>query len=470
MPPEYMLAGPQAAQEPDGAGLSLRQIYMVLLAHWRLSFVLFACIVALAVVVIKKMPRTYTATSTLILDYQSSDPMGGREFPAGMIGSYIATQIEVLQSSDILDPVIERLNLTKDPEFTTGYAPKNGSMAAWTRESVRSKLSISSGAYGSQLIHITVNSKSPYRAAELANAVASELETQQVRRLTEPASQRASRYGGEVQLLADRVNAIQAKIATVRHRSGLTDLTASQNDSDTAALNNLEARYLEAENQRRNAEVRLGADSASGGNTGVAPNVQALRTQLNTYAAQMAQLRTTYGSQHTKVLELQNQIDATQRALESAVSSHVANASVELAAARELEEKLRVAVEQQRAKVMQARGIQDESQKLLLELDSARTAYKAALDELDHVQVTARGQYSNISVMSHAEVPVRPTSPKSLKLFMLAVFAAFAAGIALPFLWDLLFDRRIRCGDDITNDLHLPLLAEFNAQSARGPT
>jgi succinoglycan biosynthesis transport protein ExoP len=168
MPPEYMLAGPQVAQDSDGAGLTLRQIYMVLRAHWRLSFVLFACIVALAVVVIKKMPRTYTATSTLILDYQSSDPMGGREFPAGMIGSYIATQIEVLQSSDILDPVIERLNLTKDPEFSAGYAPKNGSLAAWARESVRSKLNISSGAYGSQLIHITVNSKSPYRAGQPA--------------------------------------------------------------------------------------------------------------------------------------------------------------------------------------------------------------------------------------------------------------------------------------------------------------
>jgi uncharacterized protein involved in exopolysaccharide biosynthesis len=468
MSPEYMLPGPVAGPDAEGAGLTLRQIYMVLLAHWRVSCVIVACIIALSVVVIKKMPRTYTATSTLILDYQSSDPMGGREFPAGMIGSYIATQIEVLQSSDILDPVIERLKLTKDPEFTVGYAPKNGSLAAWARESVRSKLSISSGAYGSQLIHITINSRSPFRAAELANAVATELETQQVRRLTEPASQRASRYGGEVQLLADRVNVIEAKIAAVRHRSGLTDLTASLNDSDTAALNNLETRYLEAQNQRRNAEVRLSADSASGGNAGVAPNIQALRTQLNSYAAQMAQLRTTYGSQHTKVLELQNQIDATQRTLDTAASSNVANASIELAAAGELEEKLRVAVEQQRAKLMQARGVQDESQKLLLELDSARSAYKAALDELDHVQVTARGQYSNISVMSHAEVPVRPTSPKSLKLFMLAVFAAFAAGIALPFLWDLFFDRRIRCGDDITNDLRLPLLAEFTTQSARG--
>lgn len=459
--PAYLLAGPAAVQDSEPAGLSARQIYMVLLAHWRLSCVIFACIVAASVVVIKQLPRTYTATATLILDFQMNDPVGGREFPAGMMGSYIATQIEVLRSSDILDPVIERLKLTQDPEFTAGYAAKNGSLATWVRESLRSKLDIASGAYGSQLIHITAASKSANRAAELANAVAGELESQQVRRLTEPASQRASLYGGEVQVLADRVNAIQARIAAVRHRSGLTDLTASPSDSDTAALANLELRFQEAQNARRNAEVQLGADSAAGGENGATPAIQALRAQLTTYASQMAQLRTTYGSQHVKVLELQNQIDATQRALTATVSSHVANASVELAGARELEAKLRAAVEEQRNKLMQARTVQDESQKLLLELESARAAYKSALDELDHVQVTARGQYSNISVMSHAEVPVRTTSPKSAKLFLFALVAALAASVAGPFLWDLLMDRRIRCGDDITNDLRLPLLVEF---------
>jgi polysaccharide biosynthesis transport protein len=461
MPPEYLLPGPAMAQEPEGSGMSLQQVYLVLLAHWRTSLLIFACLVAISVVVIKKMPRTYTATATLILDYRTNDRMAPQEFPTGMIGSYLATQIEVLRSSDILDPVINRLELTKDPEFMAGYAPKNGSLLSWAREALRAKLEIGSGQYGSQLIHITAMSRNPERAAQLADAVAGEFETQQVRRLTEPASERAKRYGGEVQLLADQVNVIQAKIAAVRRNSGLTDLTASQTDSDTAALANLETRYLEAQNARRNAEVRLSAESAAGSENGSTPAIQALRTQLNTYASQMAQLRTIYGSQHVKVLELQNQIDATQRALDATVSSHVANASTDLAAARELEAKLRTAVDQQRAKLMQARTVQDESQKLLLELDSAQTAYKTALGELNRVQVTASGQYTNISVMSHAEVPVRPASPKSMKLFLLAVIAALGAGVAIPFAWDMLLDRRIRCADDVANDLRLPLLAEF---------
>lgn len=449
------------AQEPEGSGMSLQQIYLVLLAHWRTSLVIFACLVATAVVVIKKMPRTYTATATMILDYRTNDRMAPQEFPAGMIGSYLATQIEVLRSSDILDPVINRLELTKDPEFMGGYAPKNGSLLSWAREALRAKLEIGSGQYGSQLIHITAISRNPERAAQLADAVAGEFESQQVRRLNEPAGERAKRYGGEVQLLADQVNEIQAKIAAVRRNSGLTDLTASQTDSDTATLASLEARYLEAQNARRSAEVRLSAESAAGGDNGAAPAIQALRAQLNAYASQMAQLRTTYGSQHVKVLELQNQIDATQRSLDATVSSQVANASTELAAARELESKLRTAVEQQRAKLMQARSVQDESQKLLLELDSAQTAYKTALGELNRVQMTASGQYTNISVMSHAEVPVQPASPKSMKLFLLAVIAAMGAGIAIPFAWDMLLDRRIRCADDVANDLRLPLLAEF---------
>jgi uncharacterized protein involved in exopolysaccharide biosynthesis len=464
--------GPVLAQPPAadtvGPGLTIPQIISVVWAHWRLSAVIFTVVMALSVVVIKALPRSYEATSTLMLNYQVNDPLAGKEYPLALLGSYISTQLEVIQGPDVLDPVINKLGLTRDPEFTAGYAPKNGTMLNWVREGLRQKLSLYAGNQGSQLIHVTVKSKSPDRAVLLADTIADEFVTRQVQRLNAPVNEQASRYSTEVQVLADRVNDVQARISAVRKKTGLTDLSPQQTDIEMANLTNLEGRYLEAQNVRRNAEVRLKASSATGVEGKDSAYVNTLRGQLAQFDTQMAQLRTTYGSQHPKVLELQNQIDATKRALEAGISSNVAGNSVELAAARELEEKLKDALDQQRAKTLQVRSVQDDAAKLFLELDTARSAYKAALGELDHAQVAARGNYTNISVMSHAEAPVRPTSPKSMKLLAVAVLGGGLMSLLLPFLYDLLFDRRVRCRDDVTGELQLPLLVEFSPFTQRG--
>jgi len=454
--------GQQAGEE--GAGLSLQQILAIVQAHRRLSLMLFAGFMLLAVVVIKLLPRTYTATSTLIIDYQVSDPLAGKEFPIALLGSYLSTQLEVIRGPDVLDPVIQSLALDKDKEFAAGFSPKNGTLQNWVRDQLRKSLTLEVGQAGSQLIHLTVASRAPDRAAQIANAIASQYVDQQAGRLTGPAAQSAGRYSEQIKSLAGRIADLEQQIDDVRRGTGLTELSPTQADSEAGALTNLEGRYLEAQNLRRTAEVRLGADSAAGRNMRDSGNVQDLRAQLDKLNQQMGQLRAIYGTSHPRVLEVQGQIAATQRSLDEAVSSHVSGSSVELDAARDLEAKLKVAMDEQRAKLLRVRRVQDQSAKLFLDLESARTAYKAALEEYNRTQVASRGQYSNVNILARAEQPVRPTSPKSMKLLALAVFAGGLASLALPFVHDIFFRRRVRCRDDVQKSLRLPLLAELPGQ------
>jgi uncharacterized protein involved in exopolysaccharide biosynthesis len=455
-------AGQQAGEE--GAGLSLQQILAIVHAHRRFSLMLFAGFMVLAVVVIKLLPRTYTATSTLIIDYQVSDPLAGKEFPIALLGSYLSTQLEVIRGPDVLDPVIQSLALDKEKEFAAGFSPKNGTLQNWVRDQLRKSLTLEVGQAGSQLIHLTVASRAPDRAAQIANAIASQYVDQQAGRLTGPAAQSAGRYSEQIKSLAGRIADLEQQIDDVRRGTGLTELSPTQADSESGALTNLEGRYLEAQNLRRTAEVRLGADSAAGRNMRDSGNVQDLRAQLDKLNQQMGQLRAIYGTSHPRVLEVQGQIAATQRSLDEAVSSHVSGSSVELDAARDLEAKLKVAMDEQRAKLLRVRRVQDQSAKLFLDLESARTAYKAALEEYNRTQVASRGQYSNVNILARAEQPVRPTSPKSMKLLALAVFAGGLASLALPFVQDIFFRRRVRCRDDVQKSLRVPLLAELPGQ------
>jgi hypothetical protein len=55
-----------------------------------------------------------------------------------------------------------------------------------------------------------------------------------------------------------------------------------------------------------------------------------------------------------------------------------------------------------------------------------------------------------------------------MKLFIAAVLGGGFVSLLLPFLVDLLFYRRVRCRDDVTVELGLPLLVEFSPFTQRG--
>ncbi|HTY48720.1 MAG TPA: hypothetical protein VMB48_03395, partial [Steroidobacteraceae bacterium] len=67
--PVYDLsAEPMPLTAAPQEGLSLAQVLAIVRAHWRRSAAICACLVCVTAVVLKLMPRTYTATATLIVD------------------------------------------------------------------------------------------------------------------------------------------------------------------------------------------------------------------------------------------------------------------------------------------------------------------------------------------------------------------------------------------------------------------
>src|SRR2546423_13397538 len=77
-------------------GLSFGQIHAIARAYWRRTLTITLAVTALTGLVSLLIPRTYTATAALMVSYEVNDPLGGREFPMGLLGSYMATQVELL--------------------------------------------------------------------------------------------------------------------------------------------------------------------------------------------------------------------------------------------------------------------------------------------------------------------------------------------------------------------------------------
>jgi len=455
-PPAYD-SEPAIPAEFVNVGLSLRQFSAIAHAHrYTTLAILLAVILPTAAVVKFVLPRTYSATTTLMVDSEITDR--GNVSPA-LLTSYQQTRIQLMESPKVLMPVIEKLQLDKQKSYVSGYHGDPKLLPFHVMQVLTKNLEIEPGALGSELLTVTALADNPIEAADIANAVSDVYADQE----PGPAAERAKRYAQQLTELKAKVNAAQEQVTAFRQRTGVApDLTA-QNDVEAALLNTLEQRYQEAQNQRRSAEVKAGSGQTTGSGFQDSPLARELRAKLNTLESQLAQMSSTLGPQHPKVVELKSELDATRTALRGETSTYSSQTSTDLAAARELEAKLKSAVEEQRLKVLNFRKVQEEGNKYLLELESAQTVYKRALDGYDQIMFSSGGHGTNVKVVSPAVPPLTAAKPDKLKIMGGALFLGLLFGLLGPLAYDLLFDRRIRCPDDIERSFDIPVLVELGA-------
>ncbi len=445
--------------EPAG-GMSLAQVLCIVRAYWGTSIVTAMALIAISFVVIKLLPKEYVATATLIVNVENKDVLAGRQFPEGQANTYIPTQIELILSRVVLQPVVERLNLTADQEFSRGFTGSPTALKEVVANNLHDSLLVTQGI-NSQLLYIAAAAKDPGRAAEIANAVADEYLRQERLRTNEPARERAERYAKQLQELREKAILAQDRVTEFRQQNGLTESDQDIGDTEGATVRDLQDKLEATQNQRRELESRqLDAGSTSEAVMNV-NSVTDLRATLAAQEGQMAQLRATLGPKHPKVVELESQMESTRRALAAEVHSISANTSVQLARVKELEAKYQNALTSERARLLARRGLQDQRAKLLLELQSAQANYKKALDGYDQIMFASAGNYTDVSLVSRADPPAKPTKPKKLKWFLVMCAASLMLGLAGPFTYELLVNRRLRCRDDLERHFGIPVLAQF---------
>ena len=451
--PEPNLAAIPEQVSPQG--LSVAQITAILLAYWKQIVLVAVLIVSFGAVAIKFLPKTYTATATLIVSSDVKDPLAGRDFPVELLNNYVSTQIELMTSPIVLLPVIQRLNLMEDKSFTAGFSGSTDALREFVEKNLAASILVSRGI-GGELLYVSASAKSAAKAADIANAVADTYIDQDRRRLNDPASERAKRYSEELAELREKTSVAQDKVTAFRRENGISDMTAAGTESQT--LEALNERLLETQNIRRAQEAKLGGPATASENLGSAT--------LDAQLAQLAQLSATYGPQHPKVREINAQIAITRASLANGNHTLLTSSETELARTKELERKYRQAIAEQEVKVEKLRQAQEEGSKLMLELESARAVYKQALDGFDQIMFQAVASHTNVSFVNRAVSPLRASKPNKMKMLLVVFVVGLGFGVGLPFAYELFYARRVRCRDDIERDFGIAVLAQLGSVPA----
>lgn len=153
-------------------GLSLAQVFSIICAYRKLSLLILLAVLSLTSLLLTFWPRTYIATVTLMVNYEVDDPLKGKELPVGQVSNYIATQMELMQTQEVLLAVISRLKLTENKDYTRGYRGDSGTLQEWAAKKLRKNLVIYQGQQGSQLIYVRYSANNTTEAALVANTVA----------------------------------------------------------------------------------------------------------------------------------------------------------------------------------------------------------------------------------------------------------------------------------------------------------
>lgn len=434
--------------------MSPAQIIAMLRARWKPMVIIAVSVALLGAVMIKLLPKTYTATATLIVDSDIKDPLAGRDFPVGMIADYVSTQIELITSPIVLVPVIDRLKLTQDKSFTAGFSGSSDALREFVQKNLAASLQAERGT-GGQLIYVSASAKDAARAAEIANAVIDVYIEQDRLRLNGPARERAQRYSEELAELRSKATLAQDKVTAFSKEHGIDDMTRSTTDSEVQALATLHQQLLDTQNLLRTLEAKASGLQSAANRPTMSGTPQTLKEQLESQLTLLNELRSTYGAQHPKIRELETQIAATRAALgdqERALSS-----------ARELERKYASAVAAQEAKVVSLRAAQDEGSKLVLELESAKSVYKSALDGYDQIMFQAVANHGGVSIVSHAAAPLKASKPNKMKLMLMTLAGAVGLGVFTAVGYEMFIDRRLRCRDDMEREFGIPVLAQLNS-------
>jgi len=466
-PGPALLTGPETTFAPleETPTLSLAQISSILRARRKVVLILVVSLLALAAVVIKLLPHDYSATATMIVEFQPKQ--GDAEMPMGMLGTYMATQIDLMQSPEVLLPVVDQLDLIHDSEFSAGYSGTDTAAVRHYAMTLLAKHVAILQGQGSQLLYVTATSRNPVKAAKLANAVADEYSAEERRRLRDPADVRAQNYSEQLAELKSKVMAAQQKVTELRQQTGVLTLANENapgaNDPDTQTLISLEQQLLVAQNVRRMAEsaaslapVIDGGGAAEGGV--VPPQIHELTVDINAKTAQLSELSTTYGPHHPKVIALQTELDQSRASLRREAGRF-------LEESRKSEDQLQHQVDAQRQKILAVRKVQDQGSKLELELESAQSVYKRALDGYDQIVFASLGNATNVGFVSRATTPVEAANSNKIKFLAIAAFAALLIGFGAPIGYELLADRRLYCRDDLERHFGIPVLAEFGTKT-----
>jgi polysaccharide biosynthesis transport protein len=400
---------------------------------------------------------------------------------------YYQTQFRLLQSRLLARRVVEKLNLTADPDFMGPSAVAEPAPAIPTPAPEEVKAAAASPAVeqaidrfldglrvqpikNSQMVAISFESHQPELTAKAANTLVDVYIQQTLEFRYRVSAEAGAWLLNETREQSRKVEAAEQALEAFKENAGLVSFEERQaiveqklkdlGSSLTAAKTRRLEREALYEQMRGVSNPEELPDAIK------SPLIQSLRTELASLDRQSAQLEAKgYLAEHPEVVRLKRQVEGTRQkiALEAARLVRAARNEFDVAGAQE--GGVAAALESAKAEALELSRRSLKYEALKRDLEASKRLSDSLIARQKQTDVARDVKASNIHVIDPAMTPLSPVRPQPVRDLALALLLGLGCGLGAAFFRDYL-DTSLGRPSDV-RQLGLPLLGVIPESNQR---
>jgi len=442
--------------------MTIATLIEILKGRLRLIIALPLVAAGTALLVSISMPTMYTTKATILLDYHRKaleGELAGEFLPATLQSNYLSTQVGIITSRPVAEGVIKILDLNASPEWKARFeesgSKESVGIESWLDTTLRDYLQVTTNK-DNRLIDVWYRDPRPTTAAEIANAFVASY--RQVNKQLSRDPVLATAQSVEDLLVELRNNLAEAEKAVTAYQAKMGIMASDERlDVETRRLNELTQGKMEAAVALQTAESRVNSIEnmvtkrrAVGSVSELRENdiIRSLQAQVVQKETELAESATSLGDRHPHMRKLRAELQSLRKKLSVEIGMVESGVRGDYRQAQRLADFAQKAEADQKRKVMELKRLRDGLQPLLRELDGAREAYDRALSMYSEYAMHSNMNQTNVSLLSPAQVPLKPSSPKVVRNVVGAFVAGAMFAVGLVLLLEV-FDRRVRKSDEI---------------------
>jgi chain length determinant protein EpsF len=203
--------------------MTIHQFLLILRARYKVVVFTLLFTVITVFVVSLLLPKQYSASSALVVDVKSPDPVAGMVLPGLAIPGYMATQVDIINSDRVAQRVVTQLRMDESPAIREQWMESTegrGDIKVWLADLLKKELYVRPSRE-SNVINIEFAGIDPDFAAAVANAFAQAYIDVNLELKVEPARQYSVWFEDQTKSLRDKLENAQQALSTYQQKTGI---------------------------------------------------------------------------------------------------------------------------------------------------------------------------------------------------------------------------------------------------------
>lgn len=446
--------------------MTLQQFLLILWARRKLVLFTFLGTVLAVLGISLVLPEEFSASTAVVLDVKSPDPVAGVLLPGLMAPAYMATQVDIINSERVANKVVRMLRLDENPTIREQWEEATegkGQIGPWLAALLLKKLDVKP-ARDSNVITISFSGSHPAFAATMANAFAQAYIDVNLELRIEPARQNAKWFDEQSKQYRERLDTAQKALSDYQQKSGIV-ATDERLDYETQKLNELSTQLTIAQAQGTDASSKRKSTGSADTMPEVmqSPLVSQLKGDIARLEARLKDVSGNFGENHPQYQRSQAELAELKSKMNAEIARITSSINTAGNISKQKESELIAAVNAQKIRILELKKQRDEITLLVREVESAQRAFEAISQRTTQSRLESQSIQTNVSVLNPANEPLKASKPRILLNVLISIFLGMLLGVGAALTRELL-NRRIRSIEELASIVDLPVLLAFEPE------